>query len=198
MASKTGRNDPCWCGSGKKYKKCHLGRDREKPLPLQALGTELNRFFKGGECLHPEASRATCGKVIEAHTIQRKGALAQIVDDSKHCRTLFSHRAFFGDGAPQKRGWREASVFAGFCDHHDAVTFGPVESVPFTGTPQQAFLLAYRAECHEFYQKRASDRSQEPMRSLLDRGKPRDAQAAIQDFYNTQGAEIRAGLVLLC
>jgi preprotein translocase subunit SecA len=19
-----GRNDPCWCGSGKKYKKCHL------------------------------------------------------------------------------------------------------------------------------------------------------------------------------
>ena len=24
---KIGRNDPCWCGSGKKYKKCHLGRD---------------------------------------------------------------------------------------------------------------------------------------------------------------------------
>jgi uncharacterized protein YecA (UPF0149 family) len=20
---KIGRNDPCWCGSGKKYKKCH-------------------------------------------------------------------------------------------------------------------------------------------------------------------------------
>ena len=24
----TGRNDPCWCGSGKKYKKCHLPLDR--------------------------------------------------------------------------------------------------------------------------------------------------------------------------
>jgi preprotein translocase subunit SecA len=24
-----GRNDPCWCGSGKKYKNCHLARDRE-------------------------------------------------------------------------------------------------------------------------------------------------------------------------
>lgn len=24
---KIGRNDPCPCGSGKKYKKCHLGRD---------------------------------------------------------------------------------------------------------------------------------------------------------------------------
>jgi SEC-C motif-containing protein len=21
------RNEPCWCGSGKKYKKCHLGTD---------------------------------------------------------------------------------------------------------------------------------------------------------------------------
>jgi preprotein translocase subunit SecA len=24
---KIGRNDPCWCGSGKKYKKCHMGAD---------------------------------------------------------------------------------------------------------------------------------------------------------------------------
>ncbi|MCU1233933.1 MAG: motif domain protein [Candidatus Solibacter sp.] len=24
---KLGRNDPCWCGSGKKYKKCHLDED---------------------------------------------------------------------------------------------------------------------------------------------------------------------------
>jgi methionyl aminopeptidase len=26
----TNRNDPCWCGSGKKYKKCHLFDDLEK------------------------------------------------------------------------------------------------------------------------------------------------------------------------
>ncbi|MEM7262149.1 MAG: M24 family metallopeptidase, partial [Planctomycetota bacterium] len=26
--SKPGRNEPCWCGSGKKYKKCHLEADR--------------------------------------------------------------------------------------------------------------------------------------------------------------------------
>ncbi len=25
-----GRNDVCWCGSGKKYKKCHLHDDEEK------------------------------------------------------------------------------------------------------------------------------------------------------------------------
>jgi len=26
--SKIGRNDPCWCGNGKKYKKCHMDQDR--------------------------------------------------------------------------------------------------------------------------------------------------------------------------
>jgi hypothetical protein len=30
-----GRNDPCWCGSGKKYKKCHLDSD-ETPGPQSA------------------------------------------------------------------------------------------------------------------------------------------------------------------
>ena len=26
---KPGRNDPCWCGSGKKYKKCHIDFDEK-------------------------------------------------------------------------------------------------------------------------------------------------------------------------
>ena len=29
MAKKIGRNDPCWCGSGKKYKVCHEEFDRK-------------------------------------------------------------------------------------------------------------------------------------------------------------------------
>ncbi|HEX2678065.1 MAG TPA: SEC-C metal-binding domain-containing protein, partial [Polyangiales bacterium] len=28
---KVGRNDPCWCGSGKKYKQCHLRSDEARP-----------------------------------------------------------------------------------------------------------------------------------------------------------------------
>ncbi|MBV1857151.1 MAG: SEC-C domain-containing protein [Nannocystaceae bacterium] len=27
-AERPGRNDPCWCGSAVKYKKCHLEADR--------------------------------------------------------------------------------------------------------------------------------------------------------------------------
>lgn len=40
MALKIGRNDPCWCGSGKKYKKCHEAFDakyeqfRQKGVPI--------------------------------------------------------------------------------------------------------------------------------------------------------------------
>lgn len=30
MAHKTGRNDPCPCGSGKKYKKCCMDKDKEE------------------------------------------------------------------------------------------------------------------------------------------------------------------------
>jgi uncharacterized protein YecA (UPF0149 family) len=26
---KPGRNEPCWCGSGKKYKKCHFLEDEK-------------------------------------------------------------------------------------------------------------------------------------------------------------------------
>jgi hypothetical protein len=29
-AAKPGRNDACWCGSGRKYKKCHLPEDEKK------------------------------------------------------------------------------------------------------------------------------------------------------------------------
>ncbi|NNB98423.1 hypothetical protein HI113_31460, partial [Corallococcus exiguus] len=31
--SKPGRNDPCPCGSGKKYKACHAAEDRAKAAP---------------------------------------------------------------------------------------------------------------------------------------------------------------------
>ena len=41
----TGRNDPCFCGSGKKYKKCHLADvDKAVLARLQAEVTRLSPF----------------------------------------------------------------------------------------------------------------------------------------------------------
>lgn len=34
-----GRNDPCWCGSGKKYKKCHLASDEREDREQRARDT---------------------------------------------------------------------------------------------------------------------------------------------------------------
>ncbi len=33
-----GRNEPCWCGSGRKYKKCHLDHDQQASRPSDAIG----------------------------------------------------------------------------------------------------------------------------------------------------------------
>ena len=34
LSPRIGRNDPCWCGSGKKYKKCHLAQDEKEKVRL--------------------------------------------------------------------------------------------------------------------------------------------------------------------
>lgn len=38
MSDKFGRNDPCWCGGGRKYKKCH------GPIEEQIENYRLNGF----------------------------------------------------------------------------------------------------------------------------------------------------------
>ena len=42
-----GRNEPCWCGSGRKYKKCHLGREQ------LALAERVNWLYeKAAQYVH--------------------------------------------------------------------------------------------------------------------------------------------------
>lgn len=60
---KAGRNDPCPCGSGKKFKKCHLGREGElylrKNEPLgQEAGQQISRL--------PEVRYGRSKQIIEA------------------------------------------------------------------------------------------------------------------------------------
>ena len=49
---KLGRNDKCWCGSGKKYKNCHYEIDRKnkksiynKPADFEPLPPEQKRIL---------------------------------------------------------------------------------------------------------------------------------------------------------
>ncbi|MFO7826689.1 MAG: SEC-C metal-binding domain-containing protein [Cyclobacterium sp.] len=45
MAMKIGRNDPCHCGSGKKYKKCCLHKDEEKEISQTSLESDSEELF---------------------------------------------------------------------------------------------------------------------------------------------------------
>ena len=58
VLAKLGRNDPCWCGSGKKYKHCHQPADEEQRVEQmrirRAQDTLLPKIIERAQML-PEA-----------------------------------------------------------------------------------------------------------------------------------------------
>jgi tetratricopeptide (TPR) repeat protein len=64
MATKIGRNDPCHCGSGKKYKRCCLEEDQEgerfvreaTAAALAAEQAEEDEFYEGSARLDEESN----------------------------------------------------------------------------------------------------------------------------------------------
>jgi hypothetical protein len=147
-------------------------------------------------CLHPQAARGICNKVISAHTIQRSRVLDRIVDPENHVSTFFSQHTDFSADGPKlfKIGWREASTFTGFCSKHDSTTFRSLETKEFDGSLEHCFLIGYRALCHEIHQKSRMLRSQQTFLSLVDRGLPLEAQLEMQRMGSAQDAGFRKGL----
>jgi hypothetical protein len=60
---KVGRNDPCPCGSGKKFKKCHMGREDE--LVLDGVG-EISEEMSGQITSLPEVSYGRSKEMTDA------------------------------------------------------------------------------------------------------------------------------------
>jgi hypothetical protein len=69
---KIGRNDLCWCGSGKKYKKCHIDRNKQPaPTPWE-VDALLREERSSGTCLYVDLTNASgvCGKpAIASHSV---------------------------------------------------------------------------------------------------------------------------------
>src|SRR4051812_45091358 len=118
MASKLGRYDPCYSGSGKKYKRCHSNMQSEEPYSKRRIFHEVNRASKHSKCLHPLASKQHCsGKIIDAHTIQRSASLSVLVDERRHVKTFYQKEPQAnGVDYPIDIGWHDASTFTGFCE----------------------------------------------------------------------------------
>jgi len=193
---KTPRNSPCWCGSGRKYKKCHLGRQAESPLSLDALQGAQWGAWDEKKCLHPQASPETCDRVVAAHTVQRARVLGALVDSTNHVRTFRRVRLGSGTVLPEPRtvGWQIASTLPAFCSRHDAGTFAELETKPFDGGAEQCFLMGYRALCYELYQKQGILRAAPAVKPLLDRGRSFFDQQHIQHAQTVVNAGAQHGL----
>ncbi len=191
------RNCPCWCGSGKKFKHCHLRRAEEKRVDLAEVIAEQKRADKK-YCLHPRAAKGVCGgNIVRAHSIQRNGnGLKQIAVDS-HVYTIDVSTTGFvkRDGALGllKTGIGKATTFTGFCSHHDKLVFLPIEDRPLEVTKETCFLLGYRAVCRELFAKR---RQTDMLKfgKTLDRGLDVIQQVAHQQEFKLYSGGVIAGL----
>ena len=180
---KQGRNERCWCGSGLKYKHCHLKRKDESAPSLEEMLQVQRGLGKRKLCMHPEASPTVCSStIVNAHTIQRSGPLAAIAENNE-VMTFSADLVpmLKSGGIPVERlvRIRSASTFTGFCEKHDGPTFAPFETVPFTGTREQCFLMGYRALCRELYAKTDQVEFMPAVREL-DRGLSEDEQFMFQ------------------
>ncbi len=185
---KLGRNKNCWCGSGKKYKKCHLNRDQQKPISIGETHNAAKAIKSNRYCSVPKALKNKCtNKVINAHTVSKSSTLVEIADDTNHVLGLkISMPALIknkGDIYLEKIGINQASTFKGFCSYHDKSLFSCIEDEGFTKTNEQFFALAYRAICKEVYAKSPNTEILDFIKSA-DKGKSIISQLAIQSLAN--------------
>ncbi len=135
-----------------------MHRDAARPPTYGEFLDAKRKAFRNKTCMHPNASAANCNSKIAAHTIQRSRVLESIAVDG-HVLTpdLDSENP---DRPPRpilrEVGIRNASTFFGFCGVHDNELFRAVEVDEFELSRRNAFLLTYRAICHELYLKRAA------------------------------------------
>ncbi|OUS76589.1 hypothetical protein B1748_10845 [Paenibacillus sp. MY03] len=154
MNKKVGRNDPCPCGSGIKYKKCCLDKhdDEEFSNPVNFLKNykTVRKEARIKQCLHPDG--VSCSeKIIGAHSIQNNKLLKRL--SSNGDVYMPCPKADNPFAAMTKWGRKEATVFTGFCGHHDKTVFQPIEDGLFDKSELHVFLYTYRCFAVEYHKK---------------------------------------------
>lgn len=169
---KTGRNDPCPCNSGKKYKKCCMRKTDEQRL-AEALMEVSSIVRKKGhikQCLHPKKEEC-CEKIIKSHAIQNNRILNRIAVDGCLITLDGTSNLMFQDA--QTKGRKTTTVFTGFCSYHDKVLFQEIEDKEFTATPKQIFLLTYRTMAWHYHKKQEQSEQNRLLRQMMaERGFP--------------------------
>jgi hypothetical protein len=191
-----GRNEPCWCGQGIKWKKCHAGREGQPRFNVFDVEDDARKRGRKGYCSHSFAGTG-CSNIIKAHTVQRNGGLTAIAEGKSrvlsvkaNLRAMIDHN---GNPPPTEVGIGDASVFPGFCGSHDDEIFKPIEGKDVGLTADEALLFAYRAIAYERFTK-AVQVANAPIQRQMDRGQPLHIQEAIQVRCHLTEAGARRGL----
>lgn len=195
MLDKIGRNEPCWCGSKKKYKKCHLDRHKQPRPKLHELNNELKKRSSKKYCSCPSDLKHKCsGRIVNAHTVSKSSSLKKISVNSHVYGFKFDLlKLDKSEGAlePELIGINKASTFTGFCSFHDRELFSSFENHPFSIDKKQIFLIGYRSVAREYYAKMCQYNSLEDVANI-DKGLDIASQITAQLFVN----DYRKGLNL--
>jgi len=181
------RNELCWCGSGKKFKKCHRDRDRQPKEDPWAAAVANRRAFAKKKCCARDVGLGRCGgSVVKAHTVSRGANLTKISRNGHvlhYTASIPEMKKNGGKLSVKKIGIGDASVFHGFCSKHDRELFSCVENEPFVGRPDQCLAVAFRSISRELYGKDAGAHLRETLRGA-DKGMQPSEQIMLQKMLH--------------
>ncbi|ENB9662480.1 SEC-C domain-containing protein [Pseudomonas juntendi] len=177
-----GRNERCWCKSGKKFKHCHLDIDRQPPVAAHTVLQTLGSFKKNKKCSVPQSLQHECsGGIINAHTVSKSSSLKAIARNGHVLKISIELKVNIPPKIKLSEvGINSASTFTGFCASHDKKLFSTIEDQPFKPVPSHCFLIMYRGISREIFSKEYASKTFDFMR-ILDRGKSLAEQVVIQN-----------------
>ena len=166
MSSKIGRNEPCYCGSGMKYKHCCLKNDSKEEVDndkqFKKYMSEVflhKKEFK--KCYHSIDKNNCNNEVISSHSISKNSSLYKISEGEHVYWHSLSLKKFFNKDMfdipyifdIEKISIKKASTFYGFCKYHDNELFKDIDAENINIDERTAFLLGYRGFVREYYFK---------------------------------------------
>src|SRR5258708_2942040 len=78
------RNKPCWCGSGKKSKMCHLNREKQPKPGIDQRIKDHRAANNIRACLVENLDSHPCsGGIVRAHSISRRASL-ELISRKQH------------------------------------------------------------------------------------------------------------------
>lgn len=185
FTSNNSRNKKCWCDSGKKFKNCHLDREKMMPMTIQEEQEHLKKIDKDLKlCLFNKFENSCSKDIIKAHSVSKELFLRKISRNNKVYSLKFDMIKY--KISIKDIGINEASIFYGFCNKHDTNLFKDFEMEKFMASSNQLLKIGYRSLCLEIFKKIKVIKKYHFFKENKDRGKNLLEQHEIQISVNQE------------